>query len=169
MMPGPSRGVAAIRPMAIAVVVIVIIAAIALSVIGYQQYREREAVKDLQFSVSEVKIESVNLTTASLNFTLRITNPSSNAATIDRTTYAVSINNISLGNGENAEKVTIPAGGTVYVPQPFTASNSGTAQGAWAYLTQDTVEWRIVGTAYFDTFLGTVSAGYDYNGTTSGA
>jgi LEA14-like dessication related protein len=161
--------VSAIKLIAIIVSIIVIIAVVALAIFGYQQYQERNALKDLQMSISDVKIESVNLTSASLNFTLKVTNPTTNSATIDRTNYTVFINNVSLGTGENQQKVTIPAGGTAFIPQPFMASNSGVAQGAWNYLTQDTVDWRIVGTAYFDTFLGTVSTGYDFNGTTAGA
>lgn len=158
-----------IRLLAIIISIIVIIAVVAVAIFGYQQYQERNALKDLQFSVSGVKIDSVNLTSASLNFTLKVTNPTANQATIDRTNYTIFINNVSLGTGQNQQKVTIPAGGTVFIPQPFMASNSGAAQSAWAFLTQDTVNWKIVGTAYFDTILGTASTGYSFSGTTAGA
>jgi LEA14-like dessication related protein len=156
------------RMITIIVTVIVIIAVAIAAIFVYQQYQQRDALKDIQITITDVKIESVNLSSASLNFTLKVTNPGTNPATLDRTNYTVFINNVSLGTGENQEKVTIPAGGTVFIPQPFIASNSGAAQGAWAYLTEDEVEWKLVGTAYFDTFLGTVSTGYDYNGTTAG-
>lgn len=146
-----------------------IIAVVAVAIFGYQQYQERNALKNIQISVSGVKIENVNLTSASLNFTLKIVNPNNTPATIDRTNYTVFINNVSLGTGQNQQKVTIPAGGTAFIPQPFVASNIGAAQSAWAFLTQAQVQWRLVGTAYFDTFLGTVSTGYDFSGTTSGA
>lgn len=150
-----------------AIIVVIIVAVVAIT--GYQQYRERQAVEELQFEVDGVSIESVDLETAHLNFTLRVTNPSGNQATIDRTNYTVYINNISLGTSENQGRVTIPAGTTVLIPQPFVANNSGAAQGAWQYLTNDQVEWRIAGTAYYDTLLGTVSVNYERNGTTPGA
>lgn len=158
-----------IRAIAIIVSVIVIIAVIAVAIFGYQQYQERNALKNIQISVSGVKIDSVNLTSASLNFTLKVTNPNTSPATLDRTNYTLYINNVSLGTGQNQQKVTIPAGGTAFIPQPFTVSNTGAAQGAWAFLTQNQVQWRLVGTVYFDTFLGTVSTGYDFSGTTAGA
>jgi LEA14-like dessication related protein len=160
--------VGTIKWFAVIIAIIVIIAVIAVAIFGYQQYQERNALRDIQISVSGVKIESVNLTSASLNFTLKVTNPSTTPATIDRTNYTVFINNVSMGSGQNQQKVTIPAGGTVFIQQPFMASNMGVAQSAWAFLTQDTVEWKLVGTVYFDTFLGTVSTGYNFNGTTPG-
>jgi LEA14-like dessication related protein len=157
------------KKMAILISIIVIVAVVIVAIFGYQQYQQRAALREIQISISDVKIESVNLTSASLNFTLKVTNPSTQEATLDRTVYTLFINNVSLGTGENQEKVTIPAGGTVFIPQPFMASNSGVAQGAWSFLTEDQVSWRMVGTAYFDTFLGTVSTGYEFNGTTAGA
>ncbi|MBI0582040.1 MAG: LEA type 2 family protein [Methanomassiliicoccales archaeon] len=156
------------KMLTILISIIVIVAVVVVAIFGYQQVQQREALRDIQISISDVKIESVNLSSASLNFTLRITNPSTNVATLDRTEYTIFINNVSLGTGQNQGKVTIPAGGTVFIPQPFIASNRGVAQGAWAFLTQDQVSWRIVGTAFFDTFLGTVSVGYDFSGTTAG-
>ncbi|GEM_PF-1890009 len=157
------------RAAGIIAIIIVVVIVVVVAIFGYQQYQERQAIEDLQFEVDGVRIEDVTLETADLNFTLRVTNPSGNQATIDRTNYTVYINNISLGTGENQERVTIPAGATVLIPQPFVANNSGAAQGAWQYLTDDQLEWRIVGTAYYDTILGTVSVDYERSGTTAGA
>jgi LEA14-like dessication related protein len=145
----------------VVIVIIVVIAVAALGIFGYQQVQQREALKNIQMSVDGVKVESINLSSATLNFTLRITNPNTNAATIDRTDYTVIINNVTLGSGQNLEKVTIPAGGSVVIPQPFTVSYSGAARTVWSTITQGGADWNLVGTAYFDSFLGTVSVPYN--------
>lgn len=156
------------RGITITVIVIVIIALVVVGAFGYQQYQQRESLKNVQISVDGVRVESVNLSSANLNFSLRITNPNTNAATIDRTNYTVFINNISLGSGQNIETVTIPAGGSVVISQPFTVLYSGAAKSIWSYLTQGGANWKLVGTAYFDTMLGTVGVPYDLSGTIEG-
>ncbi len=93
----------------IAIIAIVIIILVAAGAFGYQQYQQRASLKNVQIAVDGVQVEGVNLTSASLIFSLRITNPNTNAVTIDRTDYTGFINNISLGSGQNQEKVTIPA------------------------------------------------------------
>ncbi len=152
----------------IAIIAIVIIILVAAGAFGYQQYQQRASLKNVQIAVDGVQVEGVNLTSASLIFSLRITNPNTNAVTIDRTDYTVFINNISLGSGQNQEKVTIPAGGSLVIPQPFNVSYSGAAQSVWSYITQGGAEYRLVGTAYFDTLLGTVGVPYDITGTLEG-
>lgn len=132
-----------------------------VAVFGYQQVQQREALKNIEISIEGINVESINLSSASLNLSLRVTNPNTNAATLDRTDYTVIVNNISVGSGQNLEKVTIPAGGSVVISQPFTVMYSGSARSVWSYLTQGGADVRLVGTAYFDSFLGTVSVPYN--------
>lgn len=145
-----------------------VVALVVVGAFAFQQYQQRESLRNVQISVDGVRVESVDLTSAGLNFSLRITNPNPNAVTIDRTDYTAFINNVSLGSGENLEAVTIPAGGSAVIPQLFTVSYSGAAQSVWSYLTQGEAGYRLVGTAYFDTFLGTVGVPYDISGTLGG-
>ena len=119
----------------------------------------------MQIGVDSIQVEDVDLTSADLIFHLRVANPNTNAVIIDRTDYTVMINNISLGSGQNQRTVTIPAGGSVVIPQPFTVSYEGAAQSIWSYLVQGGAEYRLVGTAYFDTLLGTVGVPYSLSGT----
>lgn len=147
---------------------IVVVALVVVGVLAFQQYQQRESLRNVQISVDGVRVESVNLTSAMLNISLRIVNPNTNAVTIDRTDYTVFINNVSLGSGQNLERVTIPAGGSMVIPQPFTVSYSGAAQSVWSYIIQGEADYRLVGTAYFDTFLGTVSVPYEFSGTIEG-
>jgi LEA14-like dessication related protein len=147
------------------IVVIIVAVIIIAAVFGYQQVRQRQALEDIQISFAGVSIESISLTSVSLNFTLRMTNPSTTNAVLDRTDYTVFINNFSLGSGQNLEQVTIPAGGSVLVPQPFILSNSGAIQGIWNAILAGQVDWRLVGIAYFDLILFTVSVPYEFSGT----
>ncbi|NLK25169.1 MAG: hypothetical protein GX307_01150 [Euryarchaeota archaeon] len=149
----------------IAFLAIICIVIIAGSIFLYQQIQQRDALRNVQISVDGVQIESVDAGSATLNISLRIINPNSIAVTIDRTDYTVFINNDSLGSGKNLHRVTIPAGGSVIISQPFTAPYVGATHGIWSYMTQDEVDWRIVGTAYFDTPLGTIAIPYEYSGT----
>jgi LEA14-like dessication related protein len=155
-----------VKTRTIIIVAVVIIVIIAIGVIGYQQVQQREALRNIQVSVDGVQPVSVNLSSATLNITLRITNPNGGAATLDKTDFTVTINNNSLGSGQNLEQVTIPAGGSQTVTIPFTVSYTGAVKTAWSYLTQGGADWRVVGTAYFDTLFGTVGVPYDFTGTT---
>ena len=137
---------------------------VAAGAFGYQQYRQRASLENVEIGVDSVQVTDIDLTSADLIFQLRVTNPNTNAVTIDRTDYTVIINNISLGSGQNQRTVTIPAGGSVVIPQPFTVSYEGAAQSIWSYLVQGGAEYRLVGTAYFDTLLGTVGVPYNFTG-----
>jgi LEA14-like dessication related protein len=147
------------------IVVLIVAVIIIAAVFGYQQVRQRQALEDIQISFAGVTIESISLTSASLNFTVRMTNPSTTTAILDRTDYTVFINNASLGSGQNLEQVTIPAGGSVLIPQPFIISYSGAIQGIWNAIKAGQVDWRLVGVAYFDWFFFTVSVPYEFSGT----
>ncbi|MDD1756234.1 MAG: LEA type 2 family protein [Methanomassiliicoccales archaeon] len=149
----------------IALLVVVIIIAIVVGFLSYQQVQQRQALEDIQVSADGVKLVSLNTSSATLNIILRFTNPNANAATLDRTDYTLYINDINVGSGQNLEKTTIPAGGSVVIPQLFTVSYSGGLQTIWSLIQQGGADWRLVGTAYFDMFLGTVSVPYDLNGT----
>jgi LEA14-like dessication related protein len=150
----------------IVIVVIVVIIIAALGVFGYQQVQQREALKNIKVSLEGFEVESVTLSSASLNFSLRFTNPNTNPAILDRTDFTVSINNVTVGSGQNLQKVTIPAGGSEVIVIPFTFSYTGVAQGVVTVLQQGGAEWGLVGTAYFDSPLGTVSVPYNFTGTT---
>jgi LEA14-like dessication related protein len=149
----------------IALLVVALIIAIVVGALGYQQVQQRRALENIQVSVDGVKLVSLNSSSATLNISLRFTNPNTNAAILDRTDYTLYINDINVGSGQNLEKTTIPAGGSVVIPQLFTISYSGGLQTIWSLIQQGGADWRLVGTAYFDVFLGTVSVPYDLNGT----
>ena len=146
-------------------VAVVLVVTVIVAAVIYQQYRQRESVRNLTITLEDVRVESVGLTGAELAIAIRATNPGPVAATIDRTSYVIFVNNISLGEGQNLQKVTVPAGGSVVIAQPISVTYSGAVSSAWSYLTAGEAEWRLVGTAYIDTPLGQVSVPYDETGT----
>ncbi len=151
----------------IVVAVIVVIGIVIIAAFGYQAYAQRNALRDIQVSVDRVRVDSVSLTSATLNITFRFTNPTTTTATLDRTDFTILINGNLLGSGQNLQKVQIPAGGSTTVPIPFTVSYTGAAQSAWSFLTQGGANYTITGTAFFDNVFGTVSVPYTFSGTTT--
>ncbi len=148
--------------MVIVVIVIVIVAAF-----GYQAYAQRNALRDIKVSVDSVRVDSISLSSATLNITFRFTNPTTTTATLDRTDFTIFINGNLLGSGQNLQKTQIPAGGSTAIPIPFIVQYTGAAQSAWTFLTQGQANYTITGTAFFDTVLGTASVPYTFSGTTT--
>ena len=140
------------------VVVIVVLAAAALGV-GLWITRQ---IEPLQVSFDGVSVKSIGLTSATLNIRLKIYNPNTMiTATLLRADYDLYGNNIHLGNGVIPQRVDIPAGGTRTVATDFDLSYSGAARGLWSALKEGGVSWRITGTAYFDTPIGTINVPFD--------
>jgi hypothetical protein len=67
-----------------------------------------------------------------------------------------------VGDGEITEKVDIAPGATRTVTSPFDLSYSGAIQSVWSYIVSGgKITWKIVGTAYIDTQLGTLTVPFN--------
>jgi len=146
------------------------IALIVLCVVGcfayfyvYKPIRQREALKDVKISLKDVRVKRIGFTSATLDIRLEFYNPNSEiTATLDRADYSLYGNNIYLGDGKITERVDIPPRGTRTVSTPFELSYSGAIKVVWDYLTKGGhITWRLVGTAYIDTPLGTLAVPFD--------
>ena len=146
---------------------VVVIIAVAVGFYIYSEFQKRQALENVEVSLSDIEVQSVGLTTAALNVKLKFYNPNSVTATLDRVDYSLYGDEIYVGDGEITEKVDIAPGGTRTVTSPFTLSYSGAIQTVWNYLVaEDQITWRVVGTAYIDTPLGTLTV--PFNCTVSG-
>jgi len=148
----------------IAAAVVVIVVAVVLGMVGLwfnQQVRQREALRTVQISFDGVGVRSIGLTGASLDIRLRMYNPNTITATLDRANYDLYGNNNHLGNGVIPQRIDIPAGSSRTVTTDFSLSYGGGAPVIWSALREGRVSWRIRGTAYFDTPLGTISVPFD--------
>ena len=126
-----------------------------------QEAAQREAMRTVQVSFDGVSVKSIGLTSATLTIRLRMYNPNTITATLDRADYELYGNNNYLGNGVIPQRIDIPAGGTRIVETDFVLSYSGGAGVIWSSLIGGEVSWRIKGTAYFDTPLGTMNIPFD--------
>jgi len=145
-------------------VVAVILVALVLGTVGLwfaQQVRQREALRTVQISFDEADVKNVGLTSATLLVKLRMYNPNSITATLDRANYDLWGNGNHLGSGVISERTDIPPGSTRTVATDFDLSYVGTAGVIWSAQKEGRVSWRITGTAYFDTPLGTMSVPFN--------
>lgn len=143
-----------------AVLAIVVLVVLILGGLTCYEFMKMEALKSCKISLANVNVRSIGLTSASLEVKLRIYNPSSIAATIDRATYSLYANDVCLGNG-TISRTDIPPRETVIVTTPFELSYSKALSVVWSYLNTGSVTWRIKGVAYFDTPLGPLAVPFE--------
>lgn len=144
-------------------VAIVLVAAvlIVLALVGGYELARREALKSCEVSLAGVRVVSIGLVSASLEVELMVYNPSSVAAILERADYSLYANGIYLGDGTTS-KNEIPPGGTRTIKTPFSLSYSGALEALWSCLKTDDVTWRVNGTAYYDTPLGSLGIPFNH-------
>jgi len=140
-------------------VVILILASVGFYFIN--EIRQREALRNIEVSVYDVAIESIGFTSATLKIKLKMFNPNSIPATLDRANYNLYGNDIYLGSGVIPTRVNIPAHSSTVVTTTFDLSYSGAAKVIWDALSTGKVIWKIKGTAYFDTPFGSISVPFE--------
>jgi len=141
---------------------VAVVAILILGGLAYYEFMKREAIKSCRITLAGVSVKSIGLTSMSLEVKLRIYNPNSVIATVDRATYSLYADDIYLGDG-TIPRTDIPPGGTATVTTPFELSYSGALSAIWSYLKTGNVTWRIRGVAYFDTPLGPLTAPFEGN------
>jgi LEA14-like dessication related protein len=143
-----------------AIIVLVSVVLTALALVGGYELARRDALKSCEVSLADVRVVSIGLSSASLELELRVYNPTSFAAVLDRADYSLYANGIYLGDGK-ISKQEIPPGGTRTIKTPFSLSYSGALDALWSYLKTEEVTWRVNGTACYETPLG--SFGIPFN------
>jgi LEA14-like dessication related protein len=143
-------------------VVVVVLLLLTVAGVAYYEYAKREALRSCQISIADVSVKSLGPTSTRLEIKLNIYNPNSIPATLDRASYSLYANEVYLGNGTITRKYDIPPGSTVTIVTPFELSYPGALQTIWSYITKGgKAVWRMKGTAYIDTPLGTLSIPFD--------
>lgn len=127
------------------------------------QLLQREAMQNVELSLSDVQIRNIGLSSATLEVYINMYNPNNGiTATLDRMDYSVYANGNNLGNGQITQRVDIPPQGTKTVSSAFQVSYAGTLRAVWSALTGGgNIKWNLKGTAYFDTPLGTLNIPID--------
>ncbi len=138
-----SKGVAIGSGIALAIAIII-------GVFLFQQYEQREAIKNLQISLGGFDVKSIGFTSLTLGLDLNLYNPGSITATLDRIVYDVYANGNHLTNGEIPQRYDILPGQTVTVPTDITVSYVGGLETLWSAIKNGAVTWEVKGTDYFD-------------------
>jgi LEA14-like dessication related protein len=150
------------KKVAASVIAIIVVAVAVGGFYIYSEIQKRQALKNVEVSISDIEVVDVGITAAKLNVKLQLHNPNTVTATLDRADYTLYGNDIYVGNGEITEKVDIPAGATRTVTSPFDLSYSGAVQSVWTYIVSGgKITWRVIGTAYIDTPLGTLTVPFN--------
>lgn len=143
---------------------ILIVAAVIGGVLVYQEYQKRDALRDIIIEAEGLQVEGLSLTSADLTLSVKLTNPNSVTATLDRANFTIFLENQTLGEGSVTTTVEIPPGGSRTLDIPFGLNYSDAIMSAWVYLTQETTTWRAVGTAHVATPLGTLDIPFNLSG-----
>jgi len=125
------------------------------------EIRQREALRNIEVSVYDIVIESIGFTSATLKIKLKMFNPNSITATLDRADYNLYGNDIYVGSGVIPTRVDIPAHSSTVVTTTFDLSYSGAAKVILDALSIGKITWKIKGTAYFDTPFGSISVPFE--------
>lgn len=128
---------------------------------SYQQVEQRKALKDVQISLEGITPVSIGLTGATLDIKLRLHNPGTIKATLDRADYSLYGNDNYIGDGVILEKVDIPQGETRIITTEFDLVYRETVKTVWSALIESKIDWRVKGTAHFDTLFGTIDVPFD--------
>lgn len=140
-----------------AAAVIVIVIVLGVGAFVFQEYQQREALRDVEISFDGINVKSVGFTSATLELRFRMYNPNSVTATLDRADYQVYGNGESLGYGNIPQRLDIPPDSTRTVTTDFDASYGGAARVLVSAIKEGNVSWSVSGTAYYDTPLGSIT------------
>lgn len=138
----------------------VIIVMVIIMIAGGYEFLKRNTLSDCEISMASVEIESIGLTTATLNIGLNIHNPTWMTATIYRMDYVLYGNDIRFGEGEFTEKVDIPSDSDEVVTSTIEVTYVDMGGVAWSVLSDGDIIWRVDGTTHFDTPFGTLSRSF---------
>ncbi|NJE79436.1 LEA type 2 family protein [Thermococcus sp. GR4] len=142
----------------VAVVVIILLLG---GVYVFYEYEKRAALQNCEIMLSNVRVESIGLTGATLEVVFRIYNPNDVTATLDRIDYELYGNGEFLGYGYVDRSVDIPAHSIRYVSSEFTLDYGGALKALWSALKSGDVEWRVKGTVHIDTPIGTLDIPFE--------
>ena len=148
----------------IAIIVAIAISAVFvtyLSTLTFTEIEQRKALEDVQISFHAATLQDIGFSGATLDLALEMYNPNDIIATLDKADYDVWFNDNFLGHGFTHERVDIPPLTSKIVHTEFDLDFSGAGQSIISALTQGEATWRLAGTAYYDTVIGTLNIPFD--------
>lgn len=123
----------------------------------YQAYMQRSAIRNAEFSIRNVQFLGLDLLGANILLTLQLENPTDTPIEMDRMQYTLFVNDARAFQGEVAQKILVPPrqGRPLPIRINLVYRDLGT-QMRQLLLQQRIKSWRLEGTAFFDTPVGTL-------------
>jgi len=118
---------------------------------------QRVAVKNCQFSLDGVDLIQLGLTDLTLGLKIGVKNPNSIDVVIDRLAYQFFVNDRSVFTGSTGEGNTIAAGGSKVITTQVRLNYLDIGSAFVTAIKERKAHYKLTGTVYFDTALGTFS------------
>jgi LEA14-like dessication related protein len=132
-----------------------------LSTIAFSEIEQRKALEDVQISFHEATLQDIGFSGATLDLALEMYNPNDITATLDKADYDLWFNDNFLGHGLTHQRIDIPPFTSKIIHTEFDLDFTGAGKSIISALTQGEASWRLAGTAYYNTILGTLNIPFD--------
>ena len=125
------------------------------------EVEKRKALENIQIELVDISIQNIGFSGVDLDVSLDMYNPNDVTATLDRSEYKLWFNENYLGEGRIQQETEIPSFTSKQIHTKFNLSYSDVGKTIVSTLTEEQRVWRIMGTAYYDSILGTIDVPFD--------
>jgi LEA14-like dessication related protein len=149
------------KTLAALVTIVAVVAVVAITVYITQQDAQRTTLEKVKWSIGEVQVQEALSNSIDVNLRLGISNPNRDPASFDRAAFDLYGNGSKVGSTEYSQKQDLPAFSSQGIIVPMSISWSGDNQALYSAIAGGNMTWELKGTAYFDTYWGTISVPID--------
>ena len=105
------------------------------------------------FSVQEIDMTGISLTSMDLAFKVKITNPTPTGVKVESLSYRVGLNDVELGSGELLKPVFLKESDSQVITLPFSSSFTGMSKVVKLLLGEEEVNYELTGKVILSKFL----------------
>ncbi|UCD05742.1 MAG: LEA type 2 family protein [candidate division WOR-3 bacterium] len=126
-------------------------------VLSCASIKERLAIKECKFSLISVKPYSFTFSNLKLDFEIKVDNPNTVDAVLDKFVYTFFANNTQVFTGTTGNKVEVPAKKSTQFTTTITLEYNAIGQAMAEAIRLGSAAYRIDARAYVSTLLGEIS------------
>ena len=119
--------------------------------------KERAAIKECKFRLVSVRAYDFTFANMKLDFSIRVDNPNSIDAVLDKLVYTFYVNDTDVFSGTTGQTISIPAENSTQFPTTITLEYSQIGQALAEAMKLKRAAYRMAARAYVSTILGEVS------------
>jgi LEA14-like dessication related protein len=119
--------------------------------------QERAAIKECKFRLVSVRAYDFTFSNMKLDFSIRVDNPNSIDAVLDKLVYTFYVNDLDVFSGTTGKTINIPAKKSIDFPTTITLEYSQIGQALAEAMKLKKAAYRMEARAYVSTILGDVS------------